>query len=561
MKKLFSWVLVMVLVTSVVALVGCNGLWGFEDDDDVAMSSSLTISRKNKITVDSINAALRPVLASGTAFDFSGFGAEAFRQDTDVTGGLIDVSVATATVDAAGSFTISFVGTAGSYYVKVGTGTTWLYYYYGQVAAANASVDTVLPVTEETTAQGLIILADKTAGVVTTVENVPANEVAAVKTLVETALVAGTDLSTIVVGVELNKSTASVVVGQTEALTATVLPSTATNKNVTWASSNTSVATVSNAGLVTAVAVGTANITATTAQGSFVATCAVTVTPIRVASVSVAPTTLALLTGATGNLTATVLPANAADKTVAWSSSNTAVATVNNTGVVTAVAPGTANITVTTTDGSKTAVCVVTVTAAPVAATGVTVNPTTLALTLGGGTGTIVATVAPANATNKNVTWTSSAPGVATVNAGVVTPVAVGNTTITATTADGGFTATCQVTVAAAPAQDQTTVTFNNTVTGLSIADLKIYITAGTSATFNASTFTTSTVVVAGSNRDIVKDATESNATQVVLMFNGVAFDIINDFNSLTFTTAIPGGCVVKIMNPAGDTLATSNNL
>ena len=79
--------------------------------------------------------------------------------------------------------------------------------------------------------------------------------------------------------------------------------------------------------------------------------------------------------------------------------------------------------------------------------TAITVTPTTLTLTAGGATGTLVATVAPVTATNKNVTWSSSAPAVATVANGVVTPVTAGTTTITVTTVDGGLTATCAVTV------------------------------------------------------------------------------------------------------------------
>lgn len=83
---------------------------------------------------------------------------------------------------------------------------------------------------------------------------------------------------------------------------------------------------------------------------------------------------------------------------------------------------------------------------APVAATGVSVSPSALELTTGH-TGEVVATVAPDNATNKNVAWSSNNTGVATVNNGVVTAVSAGNATITATTEDGGFTATCAVTV------------------------------------------------------------------------------------------------------------------
>jgi uncharacterized protein YjdB len=87
----------------------------------------------------------------------------------------------------------------------------------------------------------------------------------------------------------------------------------------------------------------------------------------------------------------------------------------------------------------------------PVAVTGVTLDQATMTLTAGGATGTLVATVAPANATNKSVTWSSSAPAVATVANGVVTPLTAGTTTITVTTVDGGFTTTCAVTVNPAP--------------------------------------------------------------------------------------------------------------
>ncbi len=83
----------------------------------------------------------------------------------------------------------------------------------------------------------------------------------------------------------------------------------------------------------------------------------------------------------------------------------------------------------------------------PVAVTGVTLDQATMTLTAGGVTGTLVASVAPVNATNKSVTWSSSAPAVATVANGVVTPVTAGITTIIVTTVDGGFTATCVVKV------------------------------------------------------------------------------------------------------------------
>ena len=165
----------------------------------------------------------------------------------------------------------------------------------------------------------------------------------------------------------------------------------------------------------------------------------------KVTGVSLDKTTLNLNPGKEGTLTATITPDNATNQNVTWKSSDTKVATVDN-GLVTAVAEGTATITVTTEDGSKTARCTVTVTTATVPVTGVTLDPTSLTLDVNQ-TATLTATITPSNATNQNVTWTSDNPSVATVSGGVVTAVAPGEATITATTADGGFAATCTVTV------------------------------------------------------------------------------------------------------------------
>ena len=171
-------------------------------------------------------------------------------------------------------------------------------------------------------------------------------------------------------------------------------------------------------------------------------------TTIKVESVTISKTTLSLVAGSSETLTATVLPEDAEEKSVTWSSDKTTIATVDATGIVTAVAAGTATITVTTADGGKTATCAVTVTPATIAVTGVTLNKTTLELDKGFKE-TLTATVAPADATNQVVAWTSATPAVATVDAttGEVTAVAVGTAVITATTADGGKAATCTVTV------------------------------------------------------------------------------------------------------------------
>ena len=168
----------------------------------------------------------------------------------------------------------------------------------------------------------------------------------------------------LVTGVTLNKSTADLKIGETLTLGATISPSNASNKELIWASENTSVATVSN-GVVTAKGAGTATITATATDGSGEkATCTVTVTKpvVLVTGVTLNKNTANLNIGETLTLTATVSPSNVSNKELTWTSNNTSVATVSN-GVVTAKGVGTATITATATDGSgQKATCTVTVT-------------------------------------------------------------------------------------------------------------------------------------------------------------------------------------------------------
>ncbi|HCQ0858558.1 TPA: Ig-like domain-containing protein [Escherichia coli] len=260
------------------------------------------------------------------------------------------------------------------------------------------------------------------------------------------------DVTIPVTGINLTPATASLTsVGATQQLTATVLPANARNKAVTYATSAAGVATVSTSGLITAVANGTANITATTADGGFSKVCAVTVAiPVPVTTINVTPATKTLTAvNATQAMAAEVLPANATNKAVTWSSSAPAVAKVDaSTGVVTALTNGTANIIATAADGSgKTGQGVITV-SIPVPVASVSVSPTTATLTSVGATQQLTPTVLPANATNKAVTYSTSAAGVATVSAsGLITAVANGTADITVKTTDGAKTAKCAVTV------------------------------------------------------------------------------------------------------------------
>ena len=153
-------------------------------------------------------------------------------------------------------------------------------------------------------------------------------------------------------------------------------------------------------------------------------------------------------------------PANASNQNIVWQSSNISAATVNSSGLVTAVGAGTAAITaISQADSTKSAVCFVTVTFMPVVpVSGVTLDLAAVPdLQLGAGAVKtavqLTATIAPANASNKNAVWQSSNPAVASVNAstGYVTAVGAGTATITVTTADGGLTAGCDVTVTLVP--------------------------------------------------------------------------------------------------------------
>lgn len=278
--------------------------------------------------------------------------------------------------------------------------------------------------------------------------------------------------------VSISPTELTMIEGENASLSVLVYPSNASVRDVTWKSSNTSVATISQSGLVEAIAEGTTLITVTTEDGNKTASCAVTVKPkiISVTGVSLNKTSLTMTEGDVQELTATVTPSNATDKSVSWSSSNTSVATVSSVGVVTAKSAGSATITVTTNDGGKKATCSVTVKAKTIAVTGVELDKTSISMTVGD-TQSLTATVTPTNATNKSVTWSSSNTSVATVSSsGVVTAKSAGSATITVTTNDGGKKATCTVTV-----KDQKV-----SVTGVSLNITSLTMTEGDTQTLTA---------------------------------------------------------------------------
>ena len=168
-------------------------------------------------------------------------------------------------------------------------------------------------------------------------------------------------------------------------------------------------------------------------------------TTVKVASVAVSSTTVSLTEGDSQTITVTISPSNATDKKYTFSSSDTSIVSIDENGKITALKAGEATITVTTSDGNKTATCKVTVKDKGIPVESLSLDKTELSLTEKQ-TETLTATVHPENATNTDVTWTSSDPSIATVDEnGKITAVKEGEVTITVTSSDGNKTATCKV--------------------------------------------------------------------------------------------------------------------
>lgn len=282
-----------------------------------------------------------------------------------------------------------------------------------------------------------------------TIENLPANESylkvpagspATLRVMTQAEYEA--ELARRPVSVTLSQSALTLVAGESASLTATVLPATA-DQGVTWTSSNPAVASVDENGNIKAVDKGTATITVTTTN-NLTATCNVQVKAPAPSSVSIAPVELTLTEGESAPFTATVAPANA-EYTLSWKVSDPGVARISPEGVLTAMSAGTATVTVST-DNGLSATAEVNVEARVIAVTGITLNVESLNLTEGS-QARLLATVSPADATDRSVVWSSDNPSVASVDAeGMVSALSQGTATVTASAS--GFTALCLVTVA-----------------------------------------------------------------------------------------------------------------
>ncbi len=321
-----------------------------------------------------------------------------------------------------------------------------------------------------------------------------------------------------VTGVELNVESVSLEVNGTETLIATITPSNATNPKLIWETSDESVVTVDEYGNIKGLKAGTATITVTTEDGGFTATCKVTVTEetskeVAVTSVKISGANTVTV-GSTIKLRATVSPSNASNKKVTWSSSNKSIATVDANGNVKGLKAGTVTITAKTANG-KTATYKVTVKAKAVTTVSVTSVKISGAkdLTVGDSL-KLTATVSPSNASNKKVTWKSSNPSVATVDAnGNVKALKAGTVTITVTTEDGSKTASVTITIKEKPeTYTYEWVKIEESVAGqyrLYIVNSKGQHVAGT-ATLTSIGGTSKTVSIPASGAIYVKDTIKS---------------------------------------------------
>ncbi len=250
-----------------------------------------------------------------------------------------------------------------------------------------------------------------------------------------------------VTSVTIKTKSETILVGASKKLAVDVKPFDATNKKVTWSSSNSSVATVSQDGTVNGIKEGTVIISAASESNSEIkGECTVKIEPIHVTSIAFSTSSYTIGIGTTKLLTIILFPANATNKGITWSSSNTSVATVSSDGLVTGKITGSAVITATSNDGNKTAQCTISV--QDVKVTSVRLNKTSANMYIGEKL-ELKASVLPDTSSNKDVSWSSSNDDIATVSSdGSVRARKAGKATITATSKDGSKkSASCSITV------------------------------------------------------------------------------------------------------------------
>jgi len=295
-----------------------------------------------------------------------------------------------------------------------------------------------------------------------------------------------------VTGITLNENATTIAPGAENGITlsANVIPTNATNREFTWSSSNIAIASVASNGRVIGGVAGSANITARTTDGNFIASCLVTVTPaVAVSAIVLDKSSFFLANPGIISLIPTIYPANATNKNIIWTSTIPGKADVNSSGLVTAVAAGSTTIRATSDDGGYTAECAITVYTPPFINTmGVILNNSSLTIEPAA-TSSLIASITPLNATNKNLIWSSNSPNVTVNQSGNLRGITPGIATITVTTENGGYKAFCTVIVNAPPVLNIHPPTF--TISSGSITKISVTVTrpglGGSSVIWNSS--------------------------------------------------------------------------
>ncbi|MCZ7400949.1 MAG: Ig-like domain-containing protein [Candidatus Methanoperedens sp.] len=356
-----------------------------------------------------------------------------------------------------------------------------------------------------------------------------------------TATVTVTALPPVLTSITVSPATTSVVVGNTQTFTASPRDQFGNpiNATVTWSSSNTGVGTITNAGLFTAIAVGTTTITATNGSISGTATVTVSALPPVLTSITVSPASASVVVGNTQTFTASPRDqfGNPINATVTWSSSNTGVGTITSTGVFTAIAAGTT--TITATSGGVSGTATVTVSALPPVLTSITVSPATASVVVGN---TQTFTASPKdqfdNPISAIVTWNSSNTGVGTItSAGLFTAIAAGTTTITATNASVSGTAT--VTVTALPPL----------LTSITVSPSTASVVVG-----NMQTFTASPKDQFGNPINATVSWSSSNSTVGTITITGVFTTLAAGVTTITATNGSVSGTATVTVTTILDT-------
>lgn len=287
-------------------------------------------------------------------------------------------------------------------------------------------------------------------------------------------------------GVSLNKSTTTIYIGSSETLIPTIIPADANDQRVTWSGDLANSFTVDQTGKVTATGPyeGVGDVTVTTVEGGYTASCLVTVSRIAVTGVTLSDSGATIAIGSTKTITATIAPSNATNKYLWWECSNTSVCTINRGGytdptlettcTITAVGAGSATVTVHTSDGNKTAVCNVNVPAPAPTMTGIGIRGYSGAVNKGSSVTLQIVTVW-SDGHEEDVTYANGWSGYTSIfslsGGGTFTGIAGGSATLTATY--GGYTTSIPVVCNVPP-------------TGISLDKSSVTLAPGGSTTLKA---------------------------------------------------------------------------